>query len=196
MKTPGLRFFAYLAFIMPLFFAVMWILSATTDGEWAFGVKSLSDMGISENPLSAFLFNFACIFTGLSGTVIGFGSFAYGKRTMRIGGVLYMISMVFLAMVGVFTLPQTMHYIVASSFGIIFALSVLVSSVSDWKCSWFFYFDIAFIIAGAIIVGTQPFPVWEAIMVIGAMLWTAVLGYKMLIRVDELFSDVPAIGGA
>ena len=190
MNVPGLKMFAYLAFIMPLFFFVIWILSATIDGEWAFGVNSLSDMGISENAVSAFLFNFGCITTGIFGAIIGFGMFAYGKRTIKYGGMLYIISMIFLAFVGVFTLPQTMHYVVASSYGAFFALSVVVSTPSDWKVSWYLYFDIVFIVAGIIIVSTQVFAVWEAVMVIAACIWTFVLGYKML-RENTLFSDGP-----
>ena len=190
MKVPGLRFFITLTIVMPIFFSIMWILSASIDGKWAFGVNSLSDMGISENAISAFLFNFGCIVTGLFGSFIGFGMFAYGKRTMKYAGILYIISMIFLAFVGVFTLPQRMHYIVASSYGIFFALSVVVATPSDWKLSWYLYFDIIFIIFGLIIVGTQTFPVWEAVMVIAAMVWTVVLGYKMF-KEDALFSDEP-----
>ena len=193
MKIPELKVFAYLAFAMPVFFAVMWILSATIDGKWTFGVNSLSDMGISENAVSAFLFNFACIVTGLFGAAIGFGSFAYGKKTIRAGGVLYIIAMLFLSLVGVFTLPHTMHYIVASSFGVFLAISVVVSTVSDWKLSWYFYFDAVFIVAGSIIVATQVFAVWEALMVIASMIWTAVIGYKMIIRDDALYSEEPSV---
>ena len=192
MKVPELKMFACLAFVMPVFFSVMWIMSATIDGQWTFGVNSLSDMGISENAVSAFLFNFACIFTGLFGAVIGFGSVAYGKRTIKAGGILYIISMIFLSFVGVFTLHSSLHFFVASTYGVFFALSVVVSSVSDWKLSWYFYFDAVFIVAGLIIVFTQVFAMWEAIMVIAAMVWTLVIGYKMIKREETLYSEDPS----
>ena len=193
MKVPELKMFAYLAFIMPVFFSIMWIMSATIDGHWTFGVNSLSDMGISENSVSAFLFNFACIFTGLFGAVIGLGSVFYGRKTIKAGGILYVISMLFLSMVGVFTLHSPLHFYVASSYGVFFALSVVVSSISDWKLSWYFYFDLVFIIGGLIVVFTQVFALWEAVMVIAAMVWTLVIGYKMIIREETLYSEEPSV---
>ena len=192
MKVPELKVFAYLAFIMPVFFAVMWIMSATIDGHWTFGVNSLSDMGISDNAVSAFLFNFACIFTGLFGAVIGFGSVAYGRRTIKTAGILYIISMLFLSLVGVFTLHSPLHFFVASSYGVFITLSLLVTSVSDWKLSWYFYLDLVIIVGGLIVVLTQEFAVWEAIMVIAALIWTLVIGYKMIIREETLYSEEPS----
>lgn len=192
MKMPELKVFEYLAFIMPVFFAVMWILSATIEGKWTFGVNSLSDMGVSENAVSAFLFNFGCIAAGLGGFVIGIGTYAYGKRTLKIGGLIAALSFIFLSLVGVFTLNTfSMHSFVASTFGVLLFISMVLSSVSDFRVSWYLYFDIPFIIAVAIIVLTQPFAVWEAITVIGAMVWILMLGYKMHIRDDRLFGDEP-----
>lgn len=194
MKIPELRFFAILAFVMTLFFSVIWIASAATDGEWIFGADSLSRMGISENPVSAFLFNFGCIVSGISGIVIGLGPFAYGKRMVRIGGAFFMLAMVFLAFVGIFKMPTTEHFLVAASYGILLSISIIVTSISDWKTSWYPYFDIVFIIGGFTVVLTQPFELWEAVMVIAALTWTAVMGYKMLVRDDELFSKGSWIG--
>lgn len=194
MKVPELRFFAILAFVMTLFFSVIWIASATTDGEWIFGADSLSRMGISENPLSAFLFNFGCIVSGLSGIVIGFGPFAYGKRMMRVSGAFFMIAMVFLAFVGIFKMPTTEHFVVAASYGVFLSISIFITLLADWRLSWYPYFDIVFMVAGFAIVLTQPFELWEAIMVIAALIWTMVMGYKMLVRDDKLFSKEPWIG--
>lgn len=194
MKFPELRFFALLSLIMPIFFATMWISSATIDGEWTFGVNSLSDMGVSENAVSAFLFNFGCIMTGLGGFIISIGTFAYGKRTLRFSGLIAAASFIFLSLVGVFTLNIfPVHSFVASTFGVLLFISMVLSSVSDFKVSWYLYFDIPFIMAIAAIVLTQPFAVWEAITVIGAMVWILVLGYKMHVRDDRLFGDGPKL---
>lgn len=194
MKMPELKVFEYLAFVMPVFFAVMWILSATIDGKWTFGVNSLSDMGISENAISAFLFNFGCIVTGLGGFVINMGAFAYGKKMLKIGSLIAAASFIFLSLVGVFTLNIfSAHRFVASTFGVLLFISIVVSSVSDFKVSWYLYFDIPFIIAIAVIVLTQPFAVWEAITVIGAMIWIMMLGFKMHIHDDRLFGDEPRL---
>ena len=195
MKFPELKAIAALTFIMPIFFAVMWVSSAAVDGSWTFGVNSLSDMGISDNAVSAFLFNFGCIVTGISGIVIGLGLFAYGKRTVRVSGILYIVSMFFLALVGVFTLDNyPMHSFVASSFGLTMYISIIVSSVSDWRLSWYLYFDVVFITTTSIIVATQPFPMWEALLTIASMIWIAITGYKIVIREESLFGDVPRFG--
>ena len=195
MEMPELRMFAYLAFIMPVFFSVMWILSSTIDGGWTFGVNSLSDMGVSENAVSASLFNIGCVVAGLGGFVISIGTFAYGRRTLRIGGLIAAASFIFLSLVGIFTLQNyPIHSFVASTFGVLLFISVVLSSVSDLGVSWYLYFDILFIIAIAAVVLTQPFPVWEAMTVIGSMVWILVLGYKMHVHDDRLFGEGPGLG--
>jgi len=195
MEFPGLRRIIPLTVIMPLFFTTMWILSATIDGKWTFGVNSLSDMGISENATGAFLFNFGCIVAGLGGFIINLAAFAYGKKMLRIGGIVAAASFIFLSLVGVFTLhTYEAHSFVASTFGVLLFVSIVLSSVSDYKVSWYLYFDIPFIVAVAVLVLTQPFPVWEAITVIGSMIWILVLGYKMHVRDDRLFGDEPRLG--
>lgn len=192
---PELKVFACLALIMPVIFAGMWILSATIDGNWTFGVNSLSDMGISENEMSAFLFNYGCFVSGLAGFFVGIGTFVYGKRTLRIGGLIAAVGFIFLLLVGIFTLNTFhMHKFVATTFGELVFISVVVSSVSDFKVSWYLYFDILLIIGMVAAVKTQPFAVWEAITVIGTMIWNLMLGYKMHVHDDRLFRNEPKFG--
>ena len=194
MEFPELRHIIPLTVIMPIFFATMWILSATIDGKWTFGVNSLSDMGISENAVSAFLFNFGCIVAGLGGFVISLATFAYGKRTLRFGNLIAAASFIFLSFVGIFTLNNFQaHSFVASTFGVLLFISIVVSSISDYKVSWYLYFDIPFIVTVAAVVLTQPFPLWEAITVIGSLIWILVLGYKMRVHDDRLFGDEPRL---
>jgi hypothetical membrane protein len=194
MKFPELRCIIPLTVIMPIFFATMWILSATIDGKWTFGVNSLSDMGISENAVCAFLFNFGCVVAGLGGFVISLATFAYGKKTLRFGGIVAAVSFLFLSLVGVFTLNTfEAHSFVASTFGVLLFISIVLSSVSDYKVSWYLYFDIPFIVTVAAVVLTQPFPLWEAITVIGSLIWIMVLGYKMHVHDDRLFGDEPRL---
>ena len=194
MEFPELKRIIPLTVIMPIFFATMWILSATIDGKWTFGVNSLSDMGISENAVSAFLFNFGCIVAGLGGFVISLATFAYGKKFLRFGGIVAAASFLFLSLVGVFTLnTYEAHSFVASTFGVLLFISIVLSSISDYKVSWYLYFDIPFIVAVAAVVLTQPFPLWEAITVISSLIWIMVLGYKMRVHDDRLFGDEPRL---
>ena len=188
MKIPELRFGGYFGVAAPILFGILWLSSALIDGDWGFGVKSLSDLGISHNAISAFMFNFGCIMMGVSGMIVGLWSFAYGRSTMVIGGLFYVVGLFFLSLVGVFTLPQTMHYVVASTFGVIGSIAVIICSISDVG-SPYLYLDILLIIISVIAVTTQPFELWEPIITICSMIWTAVLGIKMLRHDRRLFNE-------
>ena len=197
MKIPKLRIFGYIAMAAPLLFVVLWILSASIDGSWRFGVNSLSDMGISDNAVSAFLFNFGCMITGILGMIVGFGMIMYGRRTLKAGGAIYIVGMLFLSLVGVFTLDNySKHYFVASTFSIVSGLGVLVSSFSDWKVSWYLYADIILIAFAAIVIMTTPFETWEPLATIASMIWVFIMGTKMIRNEEKLFTDEPLIGGS
>ena len=189
MAFPELKVFGYTALFAPLLFTVMWIMSAAIDGSWQFGVNSLSDMGISQNAISAFLFNSGCIITGIFGMFVGFGMFLYGKRTLTVGGIVYIIGMFFLSLVGVFTLHQSMHYVVSTAFGLITALAVAISSLSDWKVSWYLYADIILAAVAIVAVATQPFEMWESITTITSLIWISIFGIKVMKGEGELFID-------
>lgn len=189
MKIPELKVFGYLAVVVPLLFIVLWILSATIDGSWQFGVNSLSDMGISDNAVSAFLFNFGCMITGILGMIFGAGMIAYGKRTLKVGGVMYIIGMLFLSLVGVFTLDNyDMHRFVATTFSAVSGLAIVVCSVSDWKVSWYLYVDIVLIGFSIIVFMTTHFEMWEPLITIASMIWVFIQGIKMLRKEEELFN--------
>ena len=193
MKMPELRYPGYFAMGAPLLFGILWLMSAVIDGEWEFGVKSLSDLGISHDALSAFLFNFGCIMMGSSGVFIGIGCFAYGRSTMRIGGITYAIGLFFLIWVGVFTLPQTMHFVVATTFGIVGGIATVICSISDRNNPVYICLDIILIVISIIAVATQPFEMWEPITTICSMIWTFVLGIKMVGHDGDLFNETPKI---
>ena len=197
MKVPALKVFGYIALSAPVIFAVMWILSATIDGSWRFGVNSLSDMGISDNAISAFLFNFGCMITGIAGMIVGFGMIEYGRRTLKVGGAIYIVGMLFLSLVGVFTLDNhDAHYFVASTFSLVSGLGILVSSISDWKVSWYLYADIVLMAITVIVVIATPFETWEPIATITSMIWVLIMGFKMIGSEEKLFTDAPLVGGS
>ena len=197
MRIPELRIFGYVATVVPLLFTLLWILSASIDGSWKFGVNSLSDMGISDNAVSAFLFNFGCMITGIMGMFVGFGLFEYGRRTLKVGGIIYIIGMLFLSLVGVFTLDNfNMHFIVATTFSVAGGIGIVVSSISDWKVSWYLYADVFLIATAVIFTLTTPFEMWEPVATIASMTWVFITGIKMLRNEERLFTDRPLIGGS
>lgn len=181
MEFPELRFFAAIGIISPIFFSSMWAMSAMFDGTWTFGADSLSRMGISENPLSAFLFNSACMITGIFGMVFGFGISHYGKKANSISGSFFCVASFFLTLVGVFTMDQgIVHYIVASMFAILLAIGAVFSFVGDLGFSWHPYADAVFFTVSFALILTQPFPLWEAVLTIGAMLWTMAQSVRIM----------------
>ena len=192
MRFPELRMIGYIAIAAPLLFVALWISSATIDGSWQFGVNSLSDMGISDNAVSAFLFNFGCMITGILGMIVGAGLIVYGKRTLKVGGAVYIIGMLFLSLVGVFTLDNyDMHRFVATSFSVASGLAIVISSVSDWKVSWYLYTDIAVIGFSITVFMVTHFEMWEPLITIASMIWVLILGVKIFRKEEELFNITP-----
>lgn len=197
MRFPELRIIGYIAIVAPLLFVTLWISSATIDGSWQFGVNSLSDMGISDNAVSAFLFNFGCMVTGILGMIAGAGMIVYGKKTLKVGGGMYIIGMLFLSLVGVFTLDNyDMHRFVATTFSVMSGLAIVVSSVSDWKVSWYLYIDIILIGFSIIVFITTHFEMWEPLITIASMIWALTLGIKILRKEERLFTVRPLTGGS
>ena len=153
MRFPGLRIIGYIAIAAPLLFVTLWISSATIDGSWQFGVNSLSDMGISDNAVSAFLFNFGCMVTGILGMIAGAGMIVYGKKTLKVGGGMYIIGMLFMMERKIFG-----WIVLAIGIAIILA-SVFLTTHLYWKTTsaYTFIFMFGLTAAGAGLVIKQLF---------------------------------------
>ena len=181
-----LRTCSWLAFIAPPIFIVLWVLSATLDGDWVFGVDSLSRMGVSDDRVAAGLFNCGCMAVGAMGILIGVGMAVHMKGLYTVVGILYSVAMIFLILVGVFPMDLgTIHYVVSDTFGILAFFAVVTSSVNDFLRMWHPEIDAALIAAIVVFVATQPFPLWEAVLVILALAWTVMQGVKMRIHEDS-----------
>ena len=147
-------------------------------------------MGISDDTVGAFLFNFGCIISGISGIIFGFGIFAYGKSVIRLGGALFTFSLLFLSLVGVFNLHfGDVHYFVASTFGLVLGISYVFLSLKDWGHILYLVVDVTFIAVCIIFTIDTPFTVWEPTLIISAMVWIFVLGIKMYREEDTMFGD-------
>ena len=185
MNYIPLKYCAVMAIIVPIVFALLWIASATLDGEWQFGVDSLSRMGISENALAAALFNYGCMFVGICGIIIGIGMAVHIRGPGMIVGALYAIGTLFLMLVGVFPMDQPdIHYAVASTFGVFVSLALCAAAAMDYYNMWHPELDAMIVILSLILIGTQEFAMWEAVLVIFTMYWTAVQGIKMIVLKD------------
>ena len=176
---------SFLAIVLPFIFAVLWICSAFIDGDWTFGKDSLSRMGISESAVSALLFNGGCIITGAMGVLVGYGTAVHERGYNTYAGAAYALGMLFLMFVGIFPMDLgTIHYVVASAFGILILVAVIFFAVTDHRQDWHPEIDIIIIVASAVLVATQEFEMWEPLLVIFVMVFTVIHGIKM-----RLFHD-------
>ncbi len=181
-----------LSIVLPFVFAILWISSATLNGQWTFGVHTLSHMGISENALAAALFNGGCMVCGAMGILIGLGTAAHkecagtiAERTGTIAGLFYGVGMFFLILVGVFPMDQKpIHYIVATLFFALVLFNIIIAAVDNRRLGRHFEIDVACFALSLLFMATMAFPLWEALIVIIIMIWTVLLGVRM-IRYDE-----------
>lgn len=195
-KILPLKIPAALAIFIPPLFAVLWIASATIDGKWVFGVDSLSRMGISENVLSAALFNYGCIGTGAMGMVVGMGMAIHQDGFRRLKGVFYTAGMFFLMLVGVFPMSLgSIHYIVASIFGLCCLCALVCSMIANWGLGKYTEINGVLVVVSLILIATQPFALWEAILVIISLFWTMSQGLSMAIRYGAFRKETDATAG-
>jgi len=174
------RILTLLAVALPAFFAVMWISSASTDGLWRFGEESLSRLGVSEDPVAALLFNGGCISTGAMGIIVGLGNAAHKEDFGSLAGIAYAAGMFFLVLVGALPLTAGMiHYVVASIFGILMMISLILTAIHDHRRRMHPEAEILFIVISLVLIATQRFAMWEALLVIIVMIWTVLQGIKM-----------------
>jgi len=193
-KILPLKVVAALAITIPPLFAVVWIASATLDGRWVFGVDSLSRMGISENQISAALFNYGCIAAGAMGVTVGIGMAIHQDRYRRLKGVFYATGMFFLMLVGVFPMSLgAIHYLVASLFGLLCLGALICSMIANWGQGKYTEFNGVLVVVSLILVATQPFAMWEAILVIICMFWTVSQGLSLIIRHGAFRKIVEAV---
>ncbi len=179
-KILTARILTVLALSVPVFFAMMWASSALIDGLWRFGEESLSRLGVSEDPVAALLFNGGCISTGAMGIIVGLGIAAHNEDFGSLAGITYAAGMFFLVLVGALPLTAGMiHYVVASIFGILMMISLILTAIHDHRRRMHPEAEILFIVISLVLIATQRFAMWEALLVIIVMIWTVLQGIKM-----------------
>ena len=178
--------FCMIGFLAVAVFCVCWITAVCADPTWKFGKDSLSDMGVSDVPLTADLFMAACIITGLLGMVFSLSKIKFEKGGNRISGYLLLASCFFLIGVGIFNMEYNggdMHYLNAYLFFGLILLSVIASAVGDYSEGRYKYLaatvGLLVLIFGC--VALTEFAMYEAIGVIAAMVWLVLQSLKLVI---------------
>ncbi len=172
----------WIALTSTVVYFLFWAISAITDGNWHFGEMSMSDLGISDNPISAFFFNAACIISGLLAVIHGYLWFHYGKDKCRIGGMSLALSGLFLALIGVFTLrTYDAHNTITICMSIFACLAIAIGFVNDLNNRRIPYLAFTLVIAiiFAVCSLTLKFELVEPINVSCSLIWIPVNGYKV-----------------
>ena len=157
-----------------LLFPAMWAIAAKLDKDWTFGHNSLSAMGVSSVPLTAILFNVACIVTGAL-IVLYFYELAKKDHGGGVAGAyIASLSGVFLSMVGVFNLNTgAFHYFFATVFGLLATTGVVFYTMRDInrRCGPQSILTFTMLLLGLFVTLNFRFEIWEPIVVILGLAW-------------------------
>ncbi len=172
---------AAIAIVVPILFSINLVSATIIDTTWSFGAKSLSRLGISENRLAAAMFNDGCIITGALGAAAGAMAAVCLRGIDRVTGVLYSVSLFLLIFVGAITMNDyDLHYAVSFSFAVCIAVTFLTSIAADIKLKRHPVINIVIAAAAIALMATQPFDVWEVVLVTFVIIWSLLQGIKIL----------------
>ncbi|MBE6528276.1 MAG: DUF998 domain-containing protein [Thermoplasmata archaeon] len=119
--------FIVLGIAMPFSFAAAII----ADGFWTFNENMLSDLGVSYNQTSAYIFNFTCVFSGILIALLGLWKTLASSNLDRKTGIPFMISGLFLCGVGIFNESYQIHAYVATAYFVMLSVTIFMTLVSD-----------------------------------------------------------------
>ncbi len=132
-RSPAL--YACIGIFAAFIFAAIWVVAAQGDPSWVFGESMISDLGVSDVELTADLFMYGCIVTGLLAFIFGVGKAYTECGSNRLAGILVAIAGAFLVLVGLYNENfgnGNIHNTVAILFFLFLVLGMLASMVGDW----------------------------------------------------------------
>ena len=174
-----------------ILFCTCWMTAALADPDWVLGEKSLSRMGISDVPLTANLFNIACITCGGLGLVPAVSKTKHSAGIDRLSGVLLVMGCISLMCVGIVQINDAVDVCLHDVFAFMFfgsAMSALVTSiVADLRSGHVRYGAVTLgsVVLFFIAYFTTQFGVYEAIGVLGIMVWMALQSVRILESPDD-----------
>ncbi len=175
--------------IAPIVFAVMWALSAFTDGKWILFSDTLSYLGISDNAVSAALFNWGCIIMGALMIISSTLLIRTKDDLDDVFAVLIIVAGLFLAGVGVFDLDTGFpHNFSSGVFAVATFLAMVIFIYRDWKeTKVYAYITISLMLISGIVLliylifDTVP-GFSQAVVIMSALVWSFVCGIKSFVN--------------
>ena len=125
--------FAFIGIILGTMIPLAFSVAIFADGFWTFNINTLSDLGVSFEPLAANVFNYTCIIGGILMMVFGAGKLFIRSGKDAASGFFVAIAGVFLMAVGIFNESYSVHNLVAWSFFACATIALVVSLISDWE---------------------------------------------------------------
>lgn len=167
-------------------FASLWAAAAYQDGGWVLGKMTLSELGDRSRP-GALLFNGGAILAGLMSLAFSIGLFrVLSTSTLgRLGAAAMGLASAFLVGVGVFPIDTgTPHTVVALSFFTLSAVAMALLVMPIWR-SHVLHRDGGVLTASLLLISllglvTLAIPAAEALTVGCLLLWTVLIGIRML----------------
>lgn len=187
--------FAVVGIVAAILFAMVWLVAAVNDPNWVLGVNTLSDMGVSDVQLTADLFMYGCIITGLLVFVFGLGKASNEYGSSRASGIMTAIAGVFLVLVGLYNKDfgnGNIHDTVAILFFLFLALAAMASVHGDWTEGKRINGAIGAILI-MIVIGVavgKPLAFVETVAVLCGLIWIISESVKMILNIRAAESAV------
>ncbi len=176
--------FGIAALLGAFVFSVAWIIAVCGDAGWVLGENTVSDLGVSDVQLSADVFKYASIITGLLFFVFGIGKAVFEKDANRASGIMAIIAA--LALIGIGTYSKDFgngnaHLFSAVVFFLFIAASAALSGYGDHRQRKTIPAAITVVLftASLLALATCSFELAEVVIIACVMIWAAVQGIKL-----------------
>ena len=163
------------------FFGVCWLIAASGDPGWEFGVQMISTLGVSGLD-SESIFNIGCICSGMLVLISGIGMTTVKKKAYFATSILVAIAGIGLTMIGLF--PEdtgSIHSLIALILFSALLIGMIVGTIGDfmYKKPLFGIITILLLIIIVISALTQSFAFLEGVAAIAGVTWLALHSVKL-----------------
>ncbi len=179
--------FAVIGLLVAFAFAIVLVVAIDGDTAWIYGKNRLSDLGIFDVQLTAYLFNYGCIIFGTLLFVYGIGKAMYETLCNRASGCFVVIAAVFLILIdhiqSDFVNGNT-HDTIAILFFLFLFISMVLSAIGDWMDNYRLNSALSVIVILGCVVGMNIESL-KVITVACTIVWLAGISVKMIFPVSN-----------
>lgn len=183
-RKIGSAGFGIAALLGAFIFSVAWIIAVCGDASWVLGENTISDLGVSDVQISADLFKYACIITGVLFAIFGIGKAIFEKKANCASGIFAIIAALALIAVGVYNKDfgnGNAHLFVAYMFFLFTAIAAILSGYGDYheKKTIPTAITVVAFVVGLFAYATCSLALAEVVIVVCILIWAAAQGVKL-----------------